>query len=240
MQQQRSFQYSDPSLGVSTSRFAHIFNLKKANDAANLPSTDFNFRPAQPIYRDNQQYFPQFQLPPSNFQQQPFLNNPRYWQNFAASNHIPQRDMFYNSAINLRQSQQVAVNRSSKTKASLLEDFKRIYITEVLTFTMSKATLFTLIFSFMFLGCVFFLSGFFTATSIYREQHSLSNTRKHEPSENAMLQGRPEKIVNMGQGVNHVVPKNYRYQGGVQISQNGRRPSPYTDQQISSQQPYYR
>ena len=240
MQQQRSFQYKDPGLGVSTSRFAHMFNLKKANDAANLPSTDLNFKPAQSIYRDNQQYFPQFQPPPSNFQQQPFLNNLRNWQNFTAPSHIPQRNMFYNSVTKFNQAQQFAVNRSSKSKTSLFADFKRIYITEVLTFTMSKSTLFTLIFSFMFLGCVFFLSGFFTATSIYREQHSLSNTRKHEPSETAMLQGRPEKVVNMGQGINHVVPKNYRYQGGVQISQNGRRPSPYTEQQISSQQPYYR
>lgn len=92
----------------------------------------------------------------------------------------------------------------------------------------------------MFLGCVFFLSGFFTATSIYREQHNVNNTRKHEPSETAMLQGRPEKVVNMGQGMNYVVPKNYQYQGGVRINHGGRRPSAYTEQQISTQQPYYR
>lgn len=120
-------------------------------------------------------------------------------------------------------------------------EFKRLYITEVLAFTMSKSTLFTLIFSFMFLGCVFFLSGFFTATNIYLEQHSLHNVSKqHVPSETAMLQGRPEHVVNMGAGIAHSVPKTYQYQGGVKVKQQARRPSQYVEQQITSKQPYYR
>lgn len=231
--QQRSFQYSDPNVG-NTSKFAHIFNLRRANQNENLP---------QPIFTPNQQinnhpFTPQFQAPPQNFQ--PFPRDIYQQQNFANPNQFPQNPTYYNPMM-FQQPPQVAVNRSFKSKTSLWKDFKRIYITEVLTFTMSKATLFTLIFSFMFLGCIFFLSGFFTATSIYRAQHSESNVaRKHEPSETAMLQGRPGKSVDMGQGQNYPVPKNYQYQGGVRMNHGGRRPSAYTEQQIVTQQPYYR
>jgi hypothetical protein len=106
---------------------------------------------------------------------------------------------------------------------------------------MSKSTLFTLIFSFMFLGCIFFLGGFFTATNIYREQHITKEVnRQHTPTETAMLQGRPEKIVNMGTGVAFSTPKAYQYQGGVKVDQNRRRPSEYVEKQIASSQPNYR
>ncbi len=106
---------------------------------------------------------------------------------------------------------------------------------------MSKSTLFTLIFSFMFLGCVFFLSGFFTATNIYREQHVTQEvSRQHTPTETAMLQGRPEKIVNMGAGVAFATPRAYQYQGGVKVDQNRRRPSDYAEKQIASSQSNYR
>lgn len=131
--------------------------------------------------------------------------------------------------------------RVSKPKVTLWKDFKRIYITEVIAFTMSKSTLFTLIFSFMFLGCIFFLSGFFTATNIYREQNAIHEASKqHMPTETAMLQGRPEKIVNMGTGTSYMTPKAYQYQGGVKVDQNRRRPSAYVERQISSNQPNYR
>lgn len=131
--------------------------------------------------------------------------------------------------------------RFSKPKETFWEEFKRIYITEVIAFTMSKSTLFTLIFSFMFLGCIFFLSGFFTATNIYREQHVAHEvSRQHAPTETAMLQGRPEKIVNMGAGVAFATPKAYQYQGGVKVDQNRRRPSEHAEKQIAGNQPNYR
>ena len=131
--------------------------------------------------------------------------------------------------------------RFFKPKKTFWEEFKRIYITEVIAFTMSKSTLFTLIFSFMFLGCIFFLGGFFTATNIYREQHvNKEVNRQHTPTETAMLQGRPEKIINMGSGVAFSTPKAYQYQGGVKADQNRRRPSDYAEKQIASSQLNYR
>ncbi|MEI6627840.1 MAG: hypothetical protein WCN27_00315 [Alphaproteobacteria bacterium] len=231
--QQRSFtQFSDPGVGNSTSKFANIFNLKRANHSANLPSTAPNFQAAPQSPQWNPQFQGRtFQSPLPNYQSPP----PAYQ---AGTNHNVQRNNFYNPTFNPAQ-QRTAINRSTKVKETMWNEFKRIYITEVLTFTMSKSTLFTLIFSFMFLGCVFFLSGFFTATSIYREKHNQNQIGKHIPSETAMLQGRPEKAVNMGQGINHTVPKNYQYQGGVKVNQNARKPSQYVEQQINSQQPYY-
>jgi hypothetical protein len=228
--QQRSFtQFSDPSVDKSTSKFANIFNLKRANHSANLPSATTNFKAApqwnpQLQGRQFRSHLPNYQSPPPAYQ--------------AGTNSNAHRNNFYNPTFNQTQPR-AAINRSTKVKASLWNEFKRIYITEVLTFTMSKSTLFTLIFSFMFLGCVFFLSGFFTATSIYREKHNKNQIGKHVPSETAMLQGRPEKVVNMGQGINHAVPKSYQYQGGVKVNQNARKPSQYVEQQINNQQPYY-
>lgn len=129
----------------------------------------------------------------------------------------------------------------AQPKTTLWEEFKRIYITEVIAFTMNKSTLFTLIFSFMFLGCIFFLSGFFTATNIYREQHVVSDTNnKHMPSETALLQGRPERAVNMGSGIVYATPKAYQYQGGVKIDHNRRRPSTYAEGQIANGHSNYR
>ncbi len=140
-----------------------------------------------------------------------------------------------------RFSRTVPYNRVARPKETLWEEFKRIYITEVIAFTMSKSTLFTLIFSFMFLGCIFFLSGFFTATNIYREQHIVHEvSRQHVPTETAMLQGRPEKNVNMGTDIAYATPQAYQYQGGVKVDQNRRRPSAYTEQQIMGNQPNYR
>lgn len=127
----------------------------------------------------------------------------------------------------------------AKLKPTFWEEFKRIYITEVIAFTMSKATLFTLIFSFMFLGCIFFLSGFFTATNIYRQQHH-EVSRTHTPTETAMLQGRPEKMVNMGSGIAYAAPKAYQYQGGVKVDQNMRRPSTHVEKHIATGHPQYR
>jgi hypothetical protein len=127
----------------------------------------------------------------------------------------------------------------AKLKPTFWEDFKRIYITEVIAFTMSKATLFTLIFSFMFLGCIFFLSGFFTATSIYRQQHQ-EVSRTHTPTQTAMLQGRPEKMVNMGAGIAYATPKAYHHQGSVKVDHNTRRPSAHVEKHIATGHPQYR
>ena len=131
--------------------------------------------------------------------------------------------------------------KTARRKETLWQQFKRVYITEVIAFTMSKSTLFTLIFSFMFLGCIFFLSGFFAATKIYQTHETTQERSKtHEPTETAMLQGRPERIVNMTTGVGYAAPKAYQYQGGVKIDQNSRRPSQYVENQIAANNPNYR
>lgn len=127
------------------------------------------------------------------------------------------------------------------SKTTLWKEFKRIYITEVMAFTMSKSTIFALIFSFMFLGCIFFLSGFFTAANLYREQHVVhAESRQHVPTETAILQGRPEKIVNMGTGLAYAAPQAYQHQGGVKVDQTRRRPSIYAERYISGHQANYR
>lgn len=126
---------------------------------------------------------------------------------------------------------------------SLWKEFKRVYFQEVLRFTMNKATFFTLIFSFMFLGCIFFLMGFLTATNIHNHQshHSIaSEAKQHLPSEQALLQGRPAKIVNMGQQAMAVAPKAFQMQSGVRMAANTRQPSQYVQKQIDSHQPNYR
>lgn len=242
--QQKIFrQFDEPVSSFSdsifrNSKFADLLNLKKANDAANLPAAAFNFNQPQHPYFQN--YYPNAQPQPFFYQAntaQSYTTPQNHWPfqmplsphlSPPVSLHAPQ-NKFYNSLL------------ATHPKVTLWDEFKRIYITEVLAFTMSKSTLFTLIFSFMFLGCIFFLSGFFTATNIYREQHSVSNVSKqHVPSETAMLQGRPERVVNMGAGIAHNAPKAYQYQGGVKVNQNVRRPSQYVEQQINSKQPYYR
>lgn len=135
----------------------------------------------------------------------------------------------------------IAYSRGVKLKETFWEEFKRIYVTEVIAFTMSKSTLFTLIFSFMFLGCIFFLGGFFTATSIYHERHLVHEvSRQHMPTEVATLQGRPEKIVDMGTGMVYAAPQAYQSQGGVRLDRNGRRPSAYVERQLSTRYSNYR
>ena len=216
--QSRHFSYID----TYNADFANLFTLKRANHPTNLPAPAFNknfLSPNnQPQYyqHQNSQFQRQFQISPQQHQQPQFQTPPQQFFNYTKLSTISKNKSFWN-------------------------EFKRIYITEVLSFTMSKSTLFTLIFSFMFLGCVFFLTGFFTATNIYREKSSIDNPSKHIPTETAMLQGRPEKVINMsGAGIGHSVPKSYQYQGGVKVNQNVRRPSQYVEQQINSNQPYYR
>jgi hypothetical protein len=150
------------------------------------------------------------------------------------SPHVPQQHSYH--PWHARQTPASAPRYTSLARRETLwEEFKRIYITEVIAFTMSKSTLFTLIFSFMFLGCIFFLSGFFTATNIYREQHAThETTRQHAPTETALLQGRPERIVNMGAGIAHATPKTYQHQGGVKVDHNARRPSAHVQKQIAT------
>jgi hypothetical protein len=126
---------------------------------------------------------------------------------------------------------------------SLWKEFKRVYFQEVLRFTMNKATFFTLIFSFMFLGCIFFLMGFLTATNIHnhKSHNSLAlEAKQHLPSEQALLQGRPAKIANMGQQAMAIAPKAFQMQSGVRMASNARQPSTYVQKQIDSHQPNYR
>jgi len=128
-----------------------------------------------------------------------------------------------------------------KLRETFWEEFKRIYITEVIAFTMSKSTLFTLIFSFMFLGCIFFLIGFFVATSVHSgHQKADEVSSQHIPTETATMQGHPERMVNMGAGIAYAAPQAYQYQGGVKVEQNRRRPSSYVERQIATNQPNYR
>jgi hypothetical protein len=201
-----------------------FFLWKNAGASANLPVASSNFF-------ENAQY-------------EKVANPASGWYQRQYSQCAPQQGMHqYNpwQAKPLASASFAPYSRVFKQKETLWEEFKRIYINEVIAFTMSKSTLFTLIFSFMFLGCIFFLGGFFTATNIYREQHITKEVnRQHTPTETAMLQGRPEKIVNMGAGVAFSTPKAYQYQGGVKVDQNRRRPSEYVEKQIASSQPNYR
>ena len=197
---------------------------KNAGASANLPVASSNFF-------ENAQY-EKVANPASGWYQ-------RQYSQCAPQQGMPQYNPW--QAKPLASASFAPYSRVFKQKETLWEEFKRIYINEVIAFTMSKSTLFTLIFSFMFLGCIFFLGGFFTATNIYREQHITKEVnRQHTPTETAMLQGRPEKIVNMGTGVAFSTPKAYQYQGGVKVDQNRRRPSEYVEKQIASSQPNYR
>ncbi len=157
------------------------------------------------------------------------------------------RDRQYFSQSSYRSAERTSAEKITNSAAvnseSLCSEFQRIYFQELLRFTMNKATFFTLIFSFMFLGCIFFLMGFITASNIYnhnRHSSSIEDVKKHMPSEQALLQGRPAKIVNMGQNIMHAAPKAFNMQSGVRMSQNTRQPSQYVQQQINSHQPNYR
>lgn len=131
--------------------------------------------------------------------------------------------------------------RAIKPKKTFWQEMRRLYINEVITFTMNKSTLFTLIFSFMFLGCIFFLGGFFTATSIYKGHQEMHEAnRQHVPTETAVLQGRLGKQIDMGSGIVYATPQAYQYQGGVKIDRNRRRPSAYVERQITMDQSNYR
>ena len=203
-----------------------FFLWKNAGASANLPVASSNFF-------ENAQY-EKVANPASGWHQ-------RQYSQSAPQQGMPQYNPWQAKTQPLASASFAPYSRVFKQKETLWEEFKRIYINEVIAFTMSKSTLFTLIFSFMFLGCIFFLGGFFTATNIYREQHITKEVnRQHTPTETAMLQGRPEKIVNMGAGVAFSTPKAYQYQGGVKVDQNRRRPSEYVEKQIASSQPNYR
>lgn len=134
------------------------------------------------------------------------------------------------------------IPKSNSYSRSFLSEFKRVYFQDLLRFTMNKATFFTLIFSFMFLGCIFFLMGFITATNIYNHNRhsSIEDVKKHMPSEQALLQGRPAKIANMGQNIMSAAPRAFHMQSGVRMAANTRQPSQYVQQQINSHQPNYR
>lgn len=127
--------------------------------------------------------------------------------------------------------------------SSLWAEFKRIYFQEMLRFTMNKATFFTLIFSFMFLGCIFFLMGFVTATGIYnQQQHKVFVEEKIQraPSKEALLQARPAKIVDMGKNLESAIPEQLKKYKGIRMSSNSRQPSKYVEQQINRYHPNYR
>ena len=210
-----------PSAGKSS-----FFLWKNAGTSANLPVTSSNFFETVQCEK--------VANPASGWYQ-------RQYSQCTPQQGAPQYNPWHAKTQPLASASFASYSRVFKQKETLWEEFKRIYINEVIAFTMSKSTLFTLIFSFMFLGCIFFLGGFFTATNIYREQHVTKEVnRQHTPTETAMLQGRPEKIVNMGAGVAFSTPKAYQYQGGVKIDQNRRRPSEYVEKQIANSQPNYR
>lgn len=152
---------------------------------------------------------------------------------------VKSNDNNFNGAANKKQ----FYSSFSVGSNSLWKEFKRVYFQEVLRFTMNKATFFTLIFSFMFLGCIFFLMGFLTATNIYNHKthHSVvAEAKQHLPSEQAVLQGRPAKFANMGHQALAVAPKAFQMNGGVRMAVNTRQPSQYVQKQIDSHQPNYR
>ncbi len=213
---------------------------KNATSNANLPAAPANFF-QQHQYQKNE--YQQITNNVSAWPQQPYA---QYISQQHIPQYVPQQSMPQHNpwqfhippALN-----KISIHPSkvAKLRPTFWEDFKRIYITEVIAFTMSKSTLFTLVFSFMFLGCIFFLSGFFTATNIYRELNTVHETSKpHTPTETALLQGRPEKMVNMGAGIAYATPKAYRSQGGIKVDQNARRPSAHVEKQIAIQHPHYR
>lgn len=219
-----------------------FFMWKSTDPSANLPAASPYFS-AHPQYQNiscqNSQMTANTAL---RYTQQPQTQHiqHQYIPPHAPQYGMPQHDnswQFYMPPVLNKISTLPA--KVAKLKPTFWEEFKRIYITEVIAFTMSKATLFTLIFSFMFLGCIFFLSGFFTATNIYRQQHH-EVSRTHTPTETAMLQGRPEKMVNMGAGIAYAAPKAYQYQGGVKVDQHMRRPSTHVEKHIATGHPQYR
>jgi len=179
-------------------------------------------------------------VPPVFHQMQKVANRISEWPTRPHSQYIPRQNT-YRRPQDFSRLVSTMSCKAPKSKTTLWKEFKRIYVTEVMAFTMSKSTIFALIFSFMFLGCIFFLSGFFTAANLYREQHVVhEESRQHVPTETATLQGRPEKIVNMGAGLAYATPQAYQYQGGVKVDQNRRRPSVYAERYISGNQPNYR
>lgn len=218
--QQRFFgQYDTPDVELSRG-FADWFRLQRVSSVANLPTANLRFRkPRTETFQDHYT--------------RPLPQNQDLFQSDVAQNIHTARSSFP------LQMHSLGLNESpvTRSKATIWDEFKRLYTTEVLAFTMSKSTLFTLIFSFMFLGCVFFLSGFFTATNIYLEKHGTHKSRQHLPSETAMLQGRPEKTINMGTSLENRVPKAYREQSGVQMNQY-RRPSQHIEQEIAKSESY--
>lgn len=222
-----------------------FFMWKNANSSANLPTTPSSFF-QQPHHPNSSYQAPPYQKAAntvSGWPQQPQVQYipQQHIPQYAPQQSIPQHNPWQFHIPPVLNKISTPHSNVAKLKPTFWEEFKRIYITEVIAFTMSKSTLFTLIFSFMFLGCIFFLSGFFTATNIYRQQTAVHETsRSHTPTETAMLQGRPEKMVSMGAGIALTTPKAYHSQGGVRVDQNTRRPSPHAEKQIATNHPHYR
>ena len=222
-----------------------FFMWKNATSNANLPAAPPSFL-QHPQYQNVLHQNPQNQRVAntvSGWPQQPYAQHipQQHMPQYVPQYGMPQHNPWQSHPSPMLNKGFIPHTKVAKLKSTFWEEFKRIYITEVIAFTMSKSTLFTLIFSFMFLGCIFFLSGFFTATNIYREQNVVHETsRSHTPTETAMLQGRPEKMVNMGAGIAYATPKAYHSQGGVKVDQNTRRPSEHVEKQIATGHPQYR
>ena len=111
-----------------------FFLWKNAGASANLPVASSNFF-------ENAQY-EKVANPASGWYQ-------RQYSQCAPQQGMPQYNPW--QAKPLASASFAPYSRVFKQKETLWEEFKRIYINEVIAFTMSKSTLFTLIFSFMFL-----------------------------------------------------------------------------------------
>lgn len=217
--------YNDPSFDSNS-----LWRLEEA--PANVPVVSG-------LHNSSSPYFDSYQE---------MLQRQKYQQMHAytADNWARDRQYFTKpfSATNVASNFQQTNNSSVAhyNSRSFWREFKRIYFQELLRFTMNKATFFTLIFSFMFLGCIFFLMGFITASNIYNHNRhsSIEDVKKHMPSEQALLQGRPAKIANMGQNIMSAAPRAFHMQNGVRMASNTRQPSQYVQQQINAHQPNYR
>ncbi len=132
-------------------------------------------------------------------------------------------------AIPLHQGNQVHRKIES---SSLWQQLYNEYITEQFTFTMNKTIIFSLIASFMFLGCVFFLGGFFVGASLNKptSQDQSPEEFQFQPSQMAVVNGTP-----VNKPIADELPKNFNVYTPIHIKQKKFRPSPSIQEKINHQ-----
>lgn len=154
----------------------------------------------------------------------------------SQNKYTPPRNVHSSIRRPYQQVQKPFIIREHRTQ-TFLDLCKKTLITEEISLTMNKLSLLGLLFVLMFLGTVFFLSGFLVAVNVYNAKEDIVNlAQNHDPLKPPAHQPNKAPNVSIADGMpmnngfksgqpQYLVAPQYATVGGVPIIQQPRVPS---------------